>query len=92
MPDLSKEIPFGELAIIGTKGTENMCKKIASYIGEWRKEEPHYIVESVFSRLRSGDGEVVLGESVRGKDVFVVADCFNHKKGSHEPRRPLSGC
>ncbi len=80
MQDLSKEIPFGDLAIIGTKGTEEMCKRIANYIGEWRKEEPHYIVESIFSRFGSGEAKAVIGESVRGKDVFLVADCFNHSK------------
>ena len=80
MPDLSKEIPFGELAIIGTKGTEEMCKRIASYIGEWRKEEPNYVIETVFSRFGTGEAKAMVTESLRGKDVFIVADCFNHSK------------
>ncbi len=80
MPDLSKEIPFDEVAIIGTKGTEEMCRRIANYIGEWRKEEPHYVIDAVFSRFGSGEAKALLTESVRGKDVFIVADCFNHSK------------
>ncbi len=78
MQDLSREIPYGELAIIGTKGTENMLKAIERYIGEWRKEEGNYIINAVFSRFGTGEAKALLTESIRGKDVFIVADCFNY--------------
>ena len=80
LSDLSKEIPFGDLAIIGTKGTEEMCRRIAGYIGEWRMEEPHYIIDTRLDRFGSGEAKGMIKESVRGKDVFIVADCFNHSK------------
>lgn len=80
MQDLSKEIPFSPLAIIGTRGTEEMCRRIAKYIGEWRKEEPNYIIEAQFPRFGTGEAKCLLKESVRGKDVFIVADCFNYSQ------------
>lgn len=80
MQDLSKEVAFSPLAIIGTRGTEKMCRRIEKYIGEWRKEEPHYIIEAQFPRFGTGEAKCMLTESVRGKDVFIVADCFNYSE------------
>ena len=80
MQDLSKEVAFSPLAIIGTRGTEEMCRRIEKYIGEWRKEEPHYIIEAQFPRFGTGEAKCLLTESVRGKDVFIVADCFNYSQ------------
>ena len=80
MQDLSKEIPFSPLAIIGTRGTEEMCKRIQRYIGEWRKEEPNYIIEASVPRFGTGEAKCIINDSVRGKDVFIIADCFNYSQ------------
>ena len=80
MQDLSKEIPFCQLAIIGTRGTENMCKRIQNYINEWRKDSVSYIIDAQFPRFGTGEAKCLLTESVRGKDVFIVADCFNYSQ------------
>ena len=77
MQDLSREIPYGELAIIGTRGTEKMLERIQKYIGEWRKEDGKYIIEATFPRFGTGEGKCLISESVRGKDVFILADCYN---------------
>jgi len=75
MQDLSKEVALNPLALIGTRGTEKMLKRIEKYIGEWRKEEnPDYIIETSYSRFGTGEAKAMLKESVRGKDVFIVAD------------------
>ena len=65
MQDLSREKTFAELAIIGTKGCEGMLERISGYIGEWRKEEPHYIVEASFPRFGTGEAKGLIGDSVR---------------------------
>lgn len=80
MQDLSKEIPFSQLAIIGTRGTEEMCQRIAKYIAEWRKEDPNYVIEARFPRFGTGEAKCLLPQSVRGKDVYIVADCFNYSQ------------
>ena len=59
MQDLSREIPYGELAIIGTRGTEQMLERIQKYIGEWRKEEGKYIIKTSFPRFGTGEGNVL---------------------------------
>jgi ribose-phosphate pyrophosphokinase len=78
MQDLSREVPYGELAIIGTRGTEAMLERIEKYIGEWRKEDGNYIIKASFPRFGTGEGKCLISESVRGKDVFIVADCYNY--------------
>ncbi len=81
MQDLSQEVALNPLALIGTRGTEKMLQRIQKYIGEWRKEEnPNYIVPAKFSRFGTGEAKCVIAESVRGKDVFIVADCFNYNE------------
>lgn len=81
MQDLSKEVSINPIALIGTRGTENMLKRIEKYISEWRKEEnPDYIIETSFPRFGTGEAKCLLKESVRGKDVFIVADCFNYSE------------
>ena len=78
MQDLSKEIPYCSLAILGTRGSENMLARIERYIGEWRKEDGHYIVNASFPRFGTGEAKGIIQESVRGKDVFLLADCYNY--------------
>lgn len=81
MQDLSKEIPFSPLALICTRGSEKMLQKIQKYIGEWRKDpNPDYIIEASFPRFGTGEAKCLLSESVRGKDVFIVADCYNYSQ------------
>lgn len=81
MQDFSKEVSFSQLALIGTRGTENMLERIQKYIGDWRKEEnPNYIVKASFPRFGTGEAKCLLEESVRGKDVFIVADCYNYSQ------------
>lgn len=81
MQDFSMEVSFSPLALIGTRGTENMLKRIEKYIGEWRHEQnPNYIINASFPRFGTGEAKCLLEESVRGKDVFIVADCYNYSQ------------
>lgn len=81
MLDFSKEVALNPLALVGTRGTEKMLKRIERYIGEWRREEnPDYIINTKYSRFGTGEAKCMLEESVRGKDLFIVADCFNYSE------------
>ncbi|MBQ8758533.1 MAG: hypothetical protein IJZ20_02465 [Clostridia bacterium] len=61
MQDLSKEVSLNPLALIGTRGTEKMLKRIEKYIGEWRKEEnPDYIIDSKYSRFGKCEAKAML--------------------------------
>ena len=46
-----------------------------AYIGY---EEKSYLVDHACPRFGSGEGKGVINESVRGKDVFILADPCNH--------------
>jgi ribose-phosphate pyrophosphokinase len=86
-------IPYGTLGIISLPGTEELASKIDSYLVEWRhkKESEHkgtiafcgyerdsYILKAIFPRFGTGEGKCTLKESVRGYDLFILCDCFNH--------------
>ena len=86
-------IPYGPLGIIALPGCEELAHKIDNYIVEWRKEqaEEHkdsiafygyqrdtYLIDTSLARFGSGEGKAVLNDSIRGYDLYIVADCFNY--------------
>ncbi len=72
------QTPVGHLGIIGLAGTENFVKKVDNYIREWRGEEKSFIVDAVCPRFGSGEAKGLIRETVRGYDLFIVCDPFNH--------------
>ena len=46
--------------------------KIQGYIA------PNYLLEAKLSRYGTGEGKAVLGESVRGADLYIIADVMNY--------------
>ena len=86
-------IPVGPLGIIATPGCEELAQKINNYLTSWREERESehktsiafygyqretFIVDADFTRFGSGEGKCVLHETVRGYDIFIICDCFNH--------------
>ncbi len=86
-------IPYGPLGIVALPGCEELAEKIDRYIVKWRaqKQSEHknsiafagyerdtYIINTGFPRFGTGEGKGTLSDSVRGYDIFIVADMFNH--------------
>ena len=86
-------IPYGPLGIIAIPGCEVLALKINDYIVKWRKEqaEDHrntiafygyerdtYLISNNVVRFGSGEGKVVINDTIRGYDLYIVADCFNY--------------
>lgn len=86
-------IPYGPLGIIALPGCEELAAKIDSYIVRWREEQAAehkntiafygyhrdtYEINKSFVRFGSGEGKVVINESIRGYDLYIIADCFNY--------------
>jgi ribose-phosphate pyrophosphokinase len=86
-------IPYGPLGIIAMPGCEKIAAKVDAYIVKWRKEqaEEHkdsiafygyqrdtYLIDNTIARFGSGEGKAVINESIRGYDLFIIADCFNY--------------
>jgi len=71
----------GKLTVICMKGCEELADKIDFYLKRFRKdfeEEETYIAKIKCPRFGSGEAKCVLNETVRGNDVFIICDVFNH--------------
>ena len=75
-----KESLFGELSIVGMKGCENFVREVDAYLGEWRNHgaELSYLISAECPRFGSGEAKGMLHHSVRGNDLYIISDVFNH--------------
>ena len=86
-------LPVGDLAIIALKSCPELGKKVDDHIVGWRstRDGEHlnslhfagyvkdtYLLEAECSRFGSGEGKATIEESVRGKDLYILADITNH--------------
>lgn len=71
---------YGELRVIGMRGCEQFASQVDYYLKEWRKNSPDstYLVSSECPRFGTGEAKCVIHESLRGDDVYIIADVFNY--------------
>lgn len=71
-----------ELGLIAAPGAEELTKKIDHHLVQWAKEAgvemETFIIESECPRFSSGDGKGLIRSSIRGDDLFIVADVGNY--------------
>ena len=92
LKSFEKAVPTGPLKICGIPGSEGLAEKVNAYMVDYRKtllkEYPEksdikglyadsFIIPCDFPRFGSGEGKAVLKESVRGCDLFIIADMCN---------------
>lgn len=78
----------GRLGIIAMRGCEEFAKKVSDQIVEIREkmggseiygyQRESYILNAEFPRFSTGEGKGVIHETIRGYDLFIIADCFNY--------------
>ncbi len=75
-----KEAQIADLSVIGMKGCEKFTQQVDNYLREWRRHngEDTYIVEAICPRFGTGEGKAIIHQSMRGQDVYVICDTFNH--------------
>lgn len=88
-----QKVPFGPLGIIGTSGSHELCRLIDQYLVQWRNEyisqtdktlsfpgyhRDSFLISAECLRFSSGEGKCVIHETVRGYDIFIVADIGNY--------------
>ena len=88
-------MPAGSLGIIPVKGCEEMASEIDFYLTRWREEResehkdslsyigykrPSYIIDCDLPRFGTGEGKGVLSKSVRGMDLYLLADVVNYSE------------
>ncbi len=75
-----KDTLYGELTVIGMRGCEKFVSQVDAYLKEWRRHdnEETFLVQAECPRFGSGEAKGMLHESLRGHDVYIISDCFNH--------------
>ena len=75
-----KESAYGDLSIIAMRGCEEFVEQVDSYIQEWRRHDSEgtFIAEASCPRFGSGEGKGLIRDSMRNRDVYIIADVFNH--------------
>ncbi len=72
--------PYGDLAIISMKGTEDIAKQVDYYLMQWRgtPQEKSFVIPANCPRFGTGEAKGVFKHSARGLDAYIICDCFNH--------------
>ena len=86
-------IPHGKLGIIGMENCSQFSGMVDHYLVKWRstRQQLHpndiafkgyqrdtYLVKHKCARFGNGEAKGALYESVRGDDIFIIADVTNH--------------
>ena len=70
----------GQLTVIGMRGCDSFVSQVDYYLHKAREgeEDLEYIVHADCNRFSSGEAKIMLHDSMRGRDVFIISDCFNY--------------
>ncbi len=71
---------FADLQIIGMKGCEEFTAQVNKHIVSSRQlpEDTNYTIKVDCPRFGTGEAKALLHDSQRGKDVYIICDCFNY--------------
>ena len=87
------KIPGGKLGIIALESCKTLGNEIDNYIIKWRTETNQqfqnsiacdgylrdtYLLDASCPRFGSGEAKGIIGESVRGKDLYLMVDVCNY--------------
>ena len=88
-----ENIPVGSLGLVALEGCEELGRKVDEYLVRWRHEANNeyrddiafpgyekdtYLIKARVPRFGSGEAKGILGESVRGKDLYLMVDVCNY--------------
>ncbi len=75
-----KDSLYAELSVIGMRGCEDFANQVDFYLKEWRRHDTDgtFLVDATCPRFGSGEGKANIHQSLRGNDVYIIADVFNH--------------
>lgn len=75
-----KDSLYGELSVIGMRGCEDFTSQVDFYLKEWRRHDNDgtFVVEAPCPRFGSGEAKGTITHSLRGNDVYIITDVFNH--------------
>ncbi|MCI1305660.1 MAG: ribose-phosphate pyrophosphokinase [Lachnospiraceae bacterium] len=86
-------IPVGRLGLIPLQSCATLGEKVNRYLVSWRKDREHeehqnmyldgydrdsFIIPSSVPRFGTGEAKGVIGDSIRGDDIFIMVDVCNY--------------
>ena len=71
---------YADLSVIGMKGCEEFAAQVDYYLKDWRRHggDESYLVGVDCPRFGTGEAKALLHESLRGHDLYIICDMFNH--------------
>lgn len=91
--ELENAMPVAPLKLVALQSAAQLGNQVNDYLVEFRKNphnvytndpafqgysEADYRLDFSAPRFNSGEGKVVLNETIRGKDLFILVDVTNH--------------
>lgn len=89
---MERSLPMAPLRVVALESCKDFAEKVDQYIVSFRKEALNnldsnifsiyetdsYLTENACPRFGSGEAKGIIGESIRGKDIFLMVDVCNH--------------
>lgn len=89
---MERALPVAPLKIVALESCKGFAEKVDQYVVSFRKnslqrldsaiyssyESDSYLTKNSCPRFGSGEAKGIIGESIRGKDVFLMVDVCNH--------------
>ncbi len=77
---------YGDISVIGMRGCNQFVDQVDYYLKEWRthdtdwngQSEQSFVINAECPRFSSGEAKGLLHTTMRGRDVYIYSDCFNH--------------
>lgn len=71
---------YGDLSVIGMRGCSQFVSQVDYYLKEWRSHDSDesFVINAECPRFGSGEAKGLLHTTMRGRDVYIISDCFNH--------------
>ncbi len=69
---------YGDLCVIGMRGCDGIVSQINDWLKDWRGTNESFIANATWTRFGTGEGKCHIEQSMRGRDVYIIVDCFNH--------------
>ncbi len=69
---------FENVGLIVLKGFEDRGKAVNDYLCDLLGEKRNYIIDIDSPRFSNGEGKVQINETIRGKDIYIIADVGNY--------------
>lgn len=69
---------YGPLSVIGMKGCEEFTDQVCAYLKRWRGGDENFEIKAECPRFGSGEAKGLLHDSMRGHDIYIICDVFNH--------------